>query len=57
MEQYLDTLLPVFVSVLDPSAEDQLGDDVRKELIGLVAQINSVMPDKVAVFGLQLVLQ
>lgn len=51
---YLDQLLAVFVKVLDPNEVDQIGDDVRAQLISLVRALNTQFPDKIAASGLQL---
>ena len=48
---YLDQLLPVFAYVLDPSG-DQLGDEIRAQLIRLVGLINQEAPQKVQAAGL-----
>lgn len=57
MLAYVDQLLPIFVSVLNPANDpDQIGDDVRRELVGLIAQLNTVVPDKIAAYGLQALL-
>ena len=53
LHPYLDGLLQIFAYVLDPSAPDQVGDEVRKELIGLINLLNREEPAKVqAVAGL-----
>ncbi|TFY80970.1 hypothetical protein EWM64_g3040 [Hericium alpestre] len=49
---YVDTLLPVFAHVLDPSGPDQLGDDLRAELIQLVGALNAENPAKIQAAGL-----
>lgn len=49
---YLDQLLPVFAHVLDPSGPDQLGDEVRAELIQLVQALNAENPAKIQAAGL-----
>ena len=49
---YLDQLLPVFAHVLDPSGPDQLGDDVRAELIQLIRALNAENPLKIQAAGL-----
>lgn len=49
---YLDQLLLVFAHVLDPSGPDQLGDEVRAELIQLVRALNAENPAKVQAAGL-----
>lgn len=48
---YLDQLLPVFAYVLDPSS-DQLGDEIRAQLIRLIGLINQEAPQKVHTAGL-----
>uniref|UniRef100_A0A8H7XV39 Importin N-terminal domain-containing protein n=1 Tax=Psilocybe cubensis TaxID=181762 RepID=A0A8H7XV39_PSICU len=48
---YMDRLLAVFAHVLAPG-EDQIGDEVRKELIHLIALINQEEPSKVLAAGL-----
>lgn len=50
---YIDQLLPVFAKVLDPNEVDQIGDDIRAQLIELVRAINTQFPDKIAASGLQ----
>lgn len=52
LSPYLDKLLQVFAYVLDPSGPDQVGDEVRAELIRLIALINSEQPAKVQAAGL-----
>ena len=49
---YLDQLLPVFAHVLDPSGPDQLGDEVRAELIQLIRALNAENPLKIQAAGL-----
>ena len=49
---FMDLLLPVFRHVLDPSGEDQIGQDIRTELIHLIALINKEVPEKVQAAGL-----
>lgn len=51
---YLDQLLPVFAFVLDPSGKDQLGDEIRAQLIRFIALISQEAPDKVQAAGLNL---
>ncbi|KDQ11917.1 hypothetical protein BOTBODRAFT_34989 [Botryobasidium botryosum FD-172 SS1] len=48
---YVDRLLPAFAYALNPET-DQLGDEVREELIGLVRALNAEMPAKIAENGL-----
>lgn len=50
---YLDQLLPVFFKVLDPNEADQIGDEVRAQLIALVRVLNTQFPDKIAASELQ----
>jgi hypothetical protein len=52
LSPYLDALLRVFAHVLDPSAPDQVGDEVRASLIGLIDALNSQSPEKVQQAGL-----
>lgn len=52
---YIDSLLPVFAHVLDPSqakGEDQLGDEARAELLNLVTALNRDAPAKIQAAGL-----
>ncbi|TDL21910.1 ARM repeat-containing protein [Rickenella mellea] len=49
---YVDQLLPVFAHVLDPTTEDQIGDEVRGELINLVNALNNESPAKIQAAGL-----
>lgn len=53
---FLDQLLPVFAYVLDPNGPDQIGDEIRGELIHLIALINQEAPDKVQAAGLHVFL-
>jgi hypothetical protein len=52
LSPYLDGLLRVFEHVLDPSGPDQVGDEVRAGLIGLIGVINSQSPEKIQQAGL-----
>jgi len=52
LSPYLDGLLSVFTHVLDPSGPDQVGDDVRAGLIGLIGALNSQNPEKIQQAGL-----
>ncbi|KAI0298793.1 ARM repeat-containing protein [Multifurca ochricompacta] len=52
LSQYLDGLLRVFAQVLDPSGPDQIGDEVRAGLIGLIGALNARSPEKVQQAGL-----
>ncbi|KAG6857456.1 hypothetical protein H0H87_003523 [Tephrocybe sp. NHM501043] len=49
---FLDRLLQVFGHVLDPSQADQVGDEIRADLIKLIAMINAEDPAKVQASGL-----
>ncbi len=49
---YLDSLLAVFFTVLDPNQPDQVGDDIREELLALISVLNAEIPDKVQAAGL-----
>ncbi|KAF8892069.1 armadillo-type protein [Infundibulicybe gibba] len=49
---YLDRLLQVFAHVLDPSGPDQVGDEIRGELINLIGALNAENPAKVHAAGL-----
>lgn len=49
---YLDQLLQVFATVLDPNASDQVGDEIRAELISLLTALNAEQPGKVQAAGL-----
>lgn len=49
---FLDQLLPVFAYVLEPSGKDQIGDEIRAELIRYIVLINQEAPDKVQAAGL-----
>ena len=49
---YLDKLLMLFAHVLDPSAPDQIGDEIRGDLLRLVNVLNAEEPAKVQAAGL-----
>lgn len=49
---FMDRLLPVFTHVLGSSGEEQITEDIRTELIHLVALINQEVPEKVQAAGL-----
>ncbi|KAI0774802.1 ARM repeat-containing protein [Trametes elegans] len=49
---YLDKLLHVFAFVLDPNGPDQVGDEIRAELIALLGLLNREEPAKVQAAGL-----
>ncbi|KXN86598.1 putative importin subunit beta-4 [Leucoagaricus sp. SymC.cos] len=53
---YLDQLLQVFAVVLDPSQPDQVGDEIRRELISLLGALNAEQPGKVQAAGLSVYL-
>ncbi|CAK5274034.1 unnamed protein product [Mycena citricolor] len=38
---YMGQLLPVFAHVLDPNGPDQVGDEIRRDLIQLVGELNA----------------
>ena len=52
LHPHLDKLLRVFAFVLDPTSSDQIGDEVRAELIGLLGLLNREEPAKVQAAGL-----
>ncbi|KAI0085836.1 ARM repeat-containing protein [Irpex rosettiformis] len=52
LRPYLDKLLALFAHVLDPSAPDQIGDEIRGDLIRLVNVLNAEEPAKVQGAGL-----
>ena len=49
---FIDRLLQVFGHVLDPSKPDQVGDEIRAQLIQLIAALNAEDPAKVQASGL-----
>lgn len=49
---FMDRLLPVFTHVLDSPGEEQITEDIRTELIHLIALINQEVPEKVQAAGL-----
>ncbi|KAI0060253.1 ARM repeat-containing protein [Artomyces pyxidatus] len=49
---YIDLLLQVFAHVLDPNAADQVGDEVRAELIQLIGLLNADFSGKIQAAGL-----
>ncbi|KDQ49200.1 hypothetical protein JAAARDRAFT_43038 [Jaapia argillacea MUCL 33604] len=49
---YMDQLLSVFATVLDPSAPDQIGDEIRGELINLIGALNAEDPGRIQAAGL-----
>ncbi|KAH9926267.1 ARM repeat-containing protein [Epithele typhae] len=53
LHPHLDKLLHVFAFVLDPAtAQDMVGDEIRAELISLIALLNREEPAKVQAAGL-----
>jgi hypothetical protein len=50
---HLDRLLRVFAHVLDPNQPDQIGDDVRAQLITLIRALNGQFPSQITASGLQ----
>ncbi|KAE9406240.1 ARM repeat-containing protein [Gymnopus androsaceus JB14] len=48
---YMDRLLHVFAVVLDPSGADQVGDEIRAELIQLIGVLNAQDPSKIQAAG------
>jgi hypothetical protein len=52
LSPYLDALLRVFAHVMDPSKQDQVGDEVRAGLIGLIGALHAQSPEKVRQAGL-----
>ncbi|KAA1475582.1 ARM repeat-containing protein [Dentipellis sp. KUC8613] len=52
LHPYIDQLLPVFAHVLDPNGADQVGDEIRAELIQLVGALSQENPAKVQAAGL-----
>jgi len=49
---YMDRLLAVFAHVLNPSGPEQVGDEIRGDLIHLVVALNNEEPAKVQAAGL-----
>jgi len=49
---FMDRLLPVFAHVLDPNGQDQIGDEIRTELINLIKALNMEVPSKIQEAGL-----
>ncbi|KAH7913038.1 armadillo-type protein [Hygrophoropsis aurantiaca] len=49
---YMDRLLAVFAHVLDPSGPDQVGDEIRAELITLIGALNREDPARIQAAGL-----
>jgi importin-4 len=52
LHPYLDKLVSLFAYVLDPNAPDQIGDEVRAELISLLAVLYQEVPEKIRAAGL-----
>lgn len=53
---FLDRLLQVFGQVLDPSVQEQVGEEIRGELIQLIGAVNAEDPAKVQASGLAMYL-
>jgi len=53
---YLDRLLQVFAHVLDPNGPDQVGNEIKAELINFIGVINAEEPGKVQAAGLAVLL-
>ncbi|KAF5362127.1 hypothetical protein D9756_002481 [Leucocoprinus leucothites] len=53
---HLDHLLKTFAVVLDPNGPDQVGDEIRGELISLLSLLNAEQPGKVQAAGLSVYL-
>ncbi|EJD51758.1 ARM repeat-containing protein [Auricularia subglabra TFB-10046 SS5] len=49
---HIDALLPAIAKVLDPSGEDNIGDEVRAGLIEVVSRLNQQDPGKIQAAGL-----
>jgi len=56
LHPHMDRLLAVFAHVLDPNGPDQVGDEIRAELIALVSALNAENPAKVQAAGLAIYL-
>jgi len=54
LQPYMDRLLAEFAYVLDPSIPEQVTEEVRRELIGLIQVLNREDPNKVQAAGLGL---
>lgn len=52
LRPFMQRLLAVFAHVLDPSGPDQVGDDIRAELIILIGALNQEEPAAVQAAGL-----
>lgn len=52
LHAYIDALLLVFAHVLDPNGPDQVGDEIRADLIQLIGALNNENPGKVQAAGL-----
>ncbi|XP_006461983.1 hypothetical protein AGABI2DRAFT_206092 [Agaricus bisporus var. bisporus H97] len=48
----LDRLLVAFAAVLDPSVPDQIGEEIRAELLNLIRLLNAEQPAKIQAAGL-----
>ncbi|KAJ7890594.1 armadillo-type protein [Mycena olivaceomarginata] len=52
LHPYIGNLLPVFAHVLDPNVPDQVGDEIRAELIQLIGALNAEDPGAIQAAGL-----
>ncbi|KAJ7623266.1 armadillo-type protein [Roridomyces roridus] len=52
LHPYIGNLLPVFGHVLDPNQPDQIGDEIRAELIQLIGALNAEDPGAIQAAGL-----
>ncbi|KAK7030669.1 importin N-terminal domain-containing protein [Favolaschia claudopus] len=56
LHPYVGNLLPVFAHVLDPNVPDQLGDEIRGELVQLIGALNAEDPNAIQAAGLSIFL-
>ncbi|KAI0782615.1 ARM repeat-containing protein [Abortiporus biennis] len=54
LQPYMDRILSVFAFVLDPSGPEMVGDEIRAELIRLIALLNQADPAKIQAAGLSI---
>lgn len=52
LQPHIDHLFGAFAQVLDPAAADQIGDDVRAELIELLKHLSPEVPKQIEAYGL-----
>jgi hypothetical protein len=52
LHPHMDRLLALFAHVLDPNGQDQIGDEIRADLIALVNALHAEDPAKVQAAGL-----